>query len=194
MPRNGVPWRPPFSPLFWPGSAAARFVTFGFRHASDPGRALVRLAAWQRDPNVVVGLGEPLLARAKGRVEGARLPGGHLLFPRTQEALWAAFTHPDRGAAFDAGRAFSSMLGDGLRVVEEVDAFMYRGGKDLSGFVDGTENPKAEAAVAAAIIDGRGPASTARASSRCSGGCMICCRRSDEPTTRESIVGPTGQQ
>jgi len=119
---------------------------------------LVRLAAWRHDPNVVVGLGEPLLARAKGRIEGARgFPADISLFPRTQEALWAAFTHPDRGAAFDAARAFSSMLGDGLRVVEEIDAFMYRGGKDLSGFVDGTENPKDEAALAAAIVAGRGP-------------------------------------
>ena len=77
-------WGPmalPFQPaILAPVPAAARFVTFGFRHASDPGRALVRLAAWQRDPNVVVGLGEPLLARAKGRIDGAaRLPGGHLV-------------------------------------------------------------------------------------------------------------------
>jgi putative iron-dependent peroxidase len=141
-----------------PVPPAARFVTFGFRHASDPGRALVRLAGWQRDPNVVVGLGEPLVARAKGRIGGMRpFPADIALFPRTQEALWAAFTHPDRGAAFDAGRAFSAMLGDALRVVEEIDGFVYRGGKDLSGFEDGTENPKGEAAVAAAIVEGRGP-------------------------------------
>ena len=157
----GCPKMGPMSPIFQPAilapvPAAARFVTFGFRHASDPGRALVRLAAWQRDPNVVVGLGEPLLARARGRIEGMRaFPSDIALFPRTQEALWAAFTHTDRGAAFDAGRAFSNMLGDALRVVEEIDGFVYRGGKDLSGFEDGTENPKGDAAVAAAFVAGR---------------------------------------
>jgi putative iron-dependent peroxidase len=140
-----------------PVPAAARFVTFGFRHASDPGRALVRLAAWQRDPNVVVGLGEPLLARAKCHVEGMRsFPADLALFPATQEVMWVAFTHPDRGAAFDAGRAFAAMLGDALRVVEEIDGFVYRGGRDLSGFEDGTEDPKGDAAVAAAIVQGRG--------------------------------------
>jgi porphyrinogen peroxidase len=150
---------PPFQPaILAPVPPAARFVTFGFRHGSDPGRALIRLAAWQRDPHVVVGLGEPLLARAKGRIDGMRaFPADIAMFPRTQEALWAAFTHPDRGAAFDAGRAFSSMLGDALRVVEEIDAFVYRGGKDLSDFEDGTENPKGDLAVAAAIVDGGGP-------------------------------------
>jgi putative iron-dependent peroxidase len=118
----------------------------------------VRLAAWQRDPNVVVGIGEPLVSRAKGRVEGMRpFPSELSLFPSTQEALWVAFTHPDRGAAFDAGRAFASVLGDALRVVEEIDGFVYRGGRDLSGFEDGTENPKGDAAVAAAIVQGRGP-------------------------------------
>src|SRR6516164_1797330 len=59
------PMSPPCQPaILAPVPAAARFVTFGFRHASDPGRALVRLAAWQRDPNVVVGIGEPLVSRA----------------------------------------------------------------------------------------------------------------------------------
>jgi putative iron-dependent peroxidase len=140
-----------------PVPLAARFITFGLRHASNPASALPRLAAWQRDPHVVVGLGEPLLSRAKGRIEGMRaFPGDVALFPRTQEALWVVLTHADRGAAFDAGRSFSNMLGESLRVVEEIDAFVYRGGKDLTGFEDGTENPKDEAAVAAAIIAGRG--------------------------------------
>jgi putative iron-dependent peroxidase len=44
-----------------------------------------------------------------------------------------------------------------LDVVDEIDAFGYREGRDLSGFVDGTENPKGDDAVRAAIIAGRGP-------------------------------------
>jgi putative iron-dependent peroxidase len=149
---------PSQAPILAPVPAAARFVTFGFRHATDPGKALVRLAGWQRDPNVVVGLGEPLLSRAKGHIEGMRsFPADLAMFPSTQEALWVAFTHRDRSAAFDAGRAFASTLDDSLRVVEEIDGFVYRGGRDLSGFEDGTENPKGDAAVAAAIVQGRGP-------------------------------------
>jgi putative iron-dependent peroxidase len=57
---------------------------------------------------------------------------------------------------FDAGRAFAGRFRGLLDVVDEVDAFGYRGGRDLSGFVDGTENPKGEDAVRAAIIAGRG--------------------------------------
>jgi putative iron-dependent peroxidase len=118
---------------------------------------LVRLAGWQCDPSVIVGLGEPLLTAAKAPIEGMRaFPADLPLFPATQHALWAAFGHADRGAAFDAGRALAAVLGDGFEVVEEIDAFVYRGGRDLSGFEDGTENPKGERAVAAAILQGRG--------------------------------------
>ena len=119
---------------------------------------LSTLAAWPHDPDLVVGLGEPLLTHAPRQIEGLRaFPTDIALFPATQQALWLVFRHNDRGAAFDAGRAFSKLLGGALQVVEEVDAFVYRGGKDLSGFEDGTENPKGEAAVAAALLSGRGP-------------------------------------
>ncbi len=149
---------PPCQPaILAPVPPAARFVTFGLSPGTDPSTALVSLASWQRDPNVVVGFGAPLVAQ-NGPIEGLRaFPGDLALFPRTQEALWAVFTHAERGVAFDAGRAFAAMLGDALRVVEEVDGFGYRSGRDLSGFEDGTENPKDDLAVAAAIVDGRGP-------------------------------------
>jgi porphyrinogen peroxidase len=65
-------------------------------------------------------------------------------------------SHADRSAMFDAGRAFAAALADAFTVSEEIEAFKYRGGKDLSGFEDGTENPKGEAALAASVIAGRG--------------------------------------
>jgi putative iron-dependent peroxidase len=141
-----------------PAPAAARFLTFALRPGGDPRGAATRLARQPHDPQTVVGLGMPLLAALGGNIAGMRaFPGGLALFPATQAALWVATTHADRSVSFDVGRALAATLGDAFKVVEEIDAFVYRGGRDLSGFEDGTENPKGPAAVAAAIIDGRGP-------------------------------------
>jgi putative iron-dependent peroxidase len=65
--------------------------------------------------------------------------------------------HDDASRLFDAGRAFARRLRGIFEVTDEIDAFGYRGGRDLSGFEDGTENPVGDAAVRAAIVTGRGP-------------------------------------
>jgi porphyrinogen peroxidase len=118
---------------------------------------VARLEALEADPHTVVGLGLPLLSRLGRSVDGLRtFPGDLPLFPSTQQAAWLFLAHADRGDAFDAGRAFARALGPALQVAEEVDAFQYRGGRDLSGFEDGTENPKGAAAEAAALIQGKG--------------------------------------
>jgi porphyrinogen peroxidase len=140
-----------------PVPPAARFVTFGLRPGGDARGALQRLARRPHDPHTVVGLGAPLLASLGARVPGIRpFPGDMAQFPATQAALWVVSSHADRSTGFDAGRALAATLGDGLAVVEEVDAFVYKGGRDLTGFEDGTENPKGDDAVAAAIIAGQG--------------------------------------
>jgi len=137
---------------------SARFVSFALHSGADAPAVLRALAHWPHDSHVVLGLGQPLLLSAGRALDGLReFPTDLSIFPATQSALWAVFVHPDRSAQFDAGRALYKLLRGALRVVEEVDGFVYRGGRDLSGFEDGTENPKADAALAAAIVSGRGP-------------------------------------
>lgn len=148
-----------------PVPPAARFVTFGFQSASPAAaarvasEALARLAEAPHDGRTVVGLGAPFLAALPGirAVPGLRpFPIDLALFPATQHALWLCLAHADHGAIFDAGAAFAKRLGPGFAPTEEVDAFFYRGGRDLTGFEDGTENPKGRAARAAALVAGRG--------------------------------------
>lgn len=140
-----------------PVPSSARFVEFSFAAGADARGVLSRLAREAHDPRTVVGLGEPLVTAAGSVIEGLRaFPSESRLFPSTQRALWLAATHGDRGAAFDAVRAFAAAHDGSLVAVDETDAFAYRGGRDLSGFEDGTENPKGKAALAAAIVRGRG--------------------------------------
>lgn len=49
-------------------------------------------------------------------------------------------------------------LGDAVTVVDEVQGFNYFDDRDLIGFVDGTENPVGEAAVAATVVGDEDPA------------------------------------
>jgi putative iron-dependent peroxidase len=142
--------------------ASARFLTFTVvdgveaRALAD---ALGRLAE-AHDPSMVVGVGPAVAARLGRAIDGLRpFPADLPLFPSTQArgALFVALLHADRGAQLDAALSVARAVAGAFVVDDEVDAFVYRGGRDLSGFEDGTENPKAEKAVAASVITGRGP-------------------------------------
>lgn len=45
---------------------------------------------------------------------------------------------------FEPARRVRAQLGEAVRVVEDIHGFRYRDSRDLTGFVDGTENPKGE--------------------------------------------------
>lgn len=54
------------------------------------------------------------------------------------------------------GRALTGLVGGTFRRDRLVDGFTYDIGRDLSGYIDGTENPQGEDAVAAGIVSGAG--------------------------------------
>ncbi len=54
---------------------------------------------------------------------------------------------------FELGTQIVDSLGDAISVVDEVHGFRYYDARDLLGFVDGTENPTAEEAVYATLIE-----------------------------------------
>src|SRR6516162_1863447 len=53
---------------------------------------------------------------------------------------------------FEMAMQIMARLGDAVSAVDEVHGFRYFDDRDLLGFVDGTENPRGEAAVEAALI------------------------------------------
>lgn len=157
--REPMPPSPPSSQrVLSPPPASARFLTLRLVDDADAQDALRALAA-QADPSAVVGIGAPLAARAGRTVPGLRAFPGDLapLMPASQGELWLALLHDDRGDQLDASLRFTELLGGAFAVTDEIDCFTYRGGRDLSGFVDGTANPVGDDAVAAALIAGRGP-------------------------------------
>jgi putative iron-dependent peroxidase len=109
---------------------------------------------------VVVGLGQPLV-----RVLGAEIPGlrefptqfgSGLILPSSSAAVWCWLRGDDRGKLLHAGRNIIAALSSAFALDSVLDGFMFDGGRDLTGFVDGTENPKGNQASSATILRGQG--------------------------------------
>ena len=98
---------------------------------------------------IVVGLGSPLTASLRMNVPGLiPFPGyeSPLAFaPSTQQDLWLLIQADDKSSLFDRAQGIKQLLSSGFEVSEEMETFVYRGGRDLTGYVDGTENPEADA-------------------------------------------------
>ena len=72
--------------------------------------------------------------------------------PSTQQALWLFLRGEDRGTLFDLSERVHAFVEGTFELEDVQDTFMYAGGRDLTGYEDGTENPKGEAALAAAFV------------------------------------------
>jgi len=143
-----------------PVPLAGRFLTLGLRPDADPRPALDRLAGMRLEGPLVLGLGSPLVLAVGAKLPGLRafpaLAGPKVSVPSTQGAVWAFLGGADAGRILLRARSLVSLLGDSFRVDEEVLSFRFEEGRDLSGFEDGTENPKDDRAREVAIVSGRG--------------------------------------
>jgi putative iron-dependent peroxidase len=158
-----------------PIPALARYLELDLRPGVDARSAIARIPDVRAPEKMVLGFGEPLTLALGARIPGLRafpcVSGPGCAFPATQHALWVFFASDEASDLHDRARAFCALVGDAFVVREEVPCFRYREGRDLSGYEDGTESPKGEAGVEAAIVRGAGAGSTARPSSPCSAGC-----------------------
>jgi len=134
----------------------ARYLSFNLVPAADPRRALAQLARLADGHNVVVGIGLPTLARLGKHIEGLHevpsFPGAKEPIPSTPRALWLWLRGQDRGELLHRGFTLTAALEEAYQLDDVTDAFTYKAGHDLTGYEDGTENPKAEDAEAAALI------------------------------------------
>jgi putative iron-dependent peroxidase len=139
-----------------PLPSAARYLTAHLRPDRDPRDALRALAKRAGGGDMVVGLGASLVARLEAKVPGLRPHPHHALggieVPSTPASLWVWLRGDDKGELLHAGRAVRAILDDAFEVESAVDGFSFREGRDLTGYVDGTENPEGEAAEAAAFV------------------------------------------
>ena len=138
----------------------SRYLEFGSLPDSDPSAVLRDLAARDVDEQIVIGIG-PGLVQGLGRsIEALRpfpaMSGPGCEVPSTQADVWCWIRGDDRGQITHQGRAISQLLAPSFACRRVVDGFQYNGGRDLSGYEDGTENPEDDAAEKAAICQDGG--------------------------------------
>jgi len=134
----------------------ARYLTFGLKQGVRPQAALRSLAAAADGESCVVGLGALLLFALQKRLEGLR-PFPHYRsegvdVPSTPAALWCWLRGEDRGDIVLRARDTEKILAPAFETSGVIDAFKYGRGLDLTGYEDGTENPKGKKAAEAAIV------------------------------------------
>lgn len=140
--------------LATPVPAHARHLFFTLQSPEALPAALDALLPQVDGEQLILGVGAPL-AKALGReVPGLRaFPqlDAAVENPSTQHALWLWLRGNERGDLLLRAQALELALAPALRLADSVDGFLHRGGHDLTGYEDGTENPVDEEAVQAAI-------------------------------------------
>jgi putative iron-dependent peroxidase len=145
--------------ILTPAPPLARFLTLGIGPGADLRRTVASLSDAPLEPGVTIGLGAPLVLALGRTIDGLRafpaLAGPGTSFPSTQGALWISLGGDDAGELLHGARRLLARLGPGFGIEEDVLAFRH-GGRDLSGYEDGTENPKGERAAEVALVRGKG--------------------------------------
>lgn len=138
-----------------PCTAVGRTLLFRVAPDGDVEGTLRRLSKDYPVECGVMGIGMPAVLALGATIEGLRtfpsMSGAACSVPSTQEALCFLLRGPDRGVVFDWTQQIRELLADAFVLTDSNDTFVYQKGRDLTRFEDGTENPKDEAAVAAAI-------------------------------------------
>lgn len=136
--------------------AQARYMSFLLTPDSDYRQGLMNLQKLADGKHCVVGLGKSLVSALNADIENLHsfpvLTGKGIEIPSTPIALWCWLRGDDRGELLHLGRAVEQALGDSFQIARIVDGFKYQEGRDLSGYVDGTENPTGEDANNVAIV------------------------------------------
>lgn len=146
----------PQASILEPIPLVGRSLTFRVAPETDIPNALRRLRDGLSPDCGVVGIGEPVALALGKPLDGLRtfpaMSGPACSVPSTQQALCFLLRGQDRGAVFDLTQDIRELVADAFLLVDSVDTFKYREGRDLTRFEDGTENPTGKLARKAAIV------------------------------------------
>ncbi len=138
----------------------ARYLTFTIQEQDMLKTCLSELAQVCDGKGIVVGLGQSVLSALELQIPGMRvfpaMANQGIEVPSTSAALWCWLRGTDRGELYYRAKELEEVLAPAFILDNIVDAFEYRDARDLSGYEDGTENPKGNAAMEAALVSGQG--------------------------------------
>ncbi|MFT3928476.1 MAG: Dyp-type peroxidase [Myxococcales bacterium] len=137
-----------------------RYLSFRLVPEQNPRDALTRLAQLADGVETVVGIGPSTVARLGAKIpnlhEAPSYEGALQPVPATPRALWLWLRGSDRGELLHRGQRLTTALEQAFELESVVDGFRHREGRDLTGYIDGTENPTGDDALEAALVaDGK---------------------------------------
>lgn len=151
--------------IFAQGTHAHRFLEFDLNPGVSPAQAVPAFRRL-RTPDVSAG-GVNLViafgAEAWRAVAPAAAPGDLMTFerimgvegccvPATQHDAWLWISGAEPDVTWQSARAAAEAVADAAQVATEQEAFTYLGGRDITGFIDGTANPQVRRAADVALV------------------------------------------
>jgi len=138
----------------------ARYLVFSLKAEANPITSLQLLTNTDFSDSAVIGLGRSLITALSKNIEGLKsfpvYSGPGFDVPSTPASLWIWLRGNDRGELLHQSLEIQQLLADSFELDNVIDAFQYKDSRDLSGYIDGTENPQDDDAVNAAIVQGSG--------------------------------------
>lgn len=142
--------------ILQPVPQLARHLVFTHALDSNPIEYLRRLIDLVDGDKVVLGLGQSLLNHIgcdiKGMQDMPALSGAAVEVPSTPASLWIWLRGEDRGDLVIQTLEIKQRLEGAFELRDAIDCFKYRDSRDLSGYIDGTENPEGDDAEQAALV------------------------------------------
>lgn len=110
-----------------------------------------------KDHSCVIGFGAQVLQLLDAKIDHSlvfpNFVSQGISIPATSDDIWVWLRGEDPGELLHISHQVSAELGSCFEVSSIVDGFKFKEGRDLSGYVDGTENPEGDDAVEAAFSD-----------------------------------------
>lgn len=142
--------------LLEPLSPHARHMFFEVVELPKLIEALSTLSDMVDGSRLVTGIGTPTALALDADIPGLRsfpaMAGAGIAVPSTQAALWCWLRDEDRGDIVTRALALTQALAPSFRLIQSVDCFVHAGGRDLTGYEDGTENPRGNDAREVALL------------------------------------------
>lgn len=134
----------------------AHHVFFEINDSDLAADYLARLAQEVDGDSMVVGVGASLAAAIGSKIPGLvsfpALYGPGVDIPSTSAALWCWLRGNEPGELFHRSRSIENILAPAYTPTQNIASFLYGSGLDLTGYEDGTENPKGNNARQAATL------------------------------------------
>lgn len=134
----------------------ARYLTFEIEDAEAIRPALVRLQALVDGDRTVLALGNSLFSALSlsvpGLTDAPQIAGSLVPLPERAMNLLLWLRGEDRGELLHRTRALSAALAPAFKMSQCIEAFRHGEGRDLTGYLDGTENPVGEALEIAGFV------------------------------------------